>query len=108
MCRVSRADEHGVVGHAGQVGARGGRGQQRQAGEQIGRVVADQAHRTVSQDRRRGQRRQRGTPPVLGLHPHPVTGARTATVTPAIASARPSQLDGDAPPGMPSPTDPVR
>lgn len=38
----------------------------------------------------------------------PVTGARIATVRPATVSARPSQLAGDAPPGMPSPTDSVR
>ncbi len=37
-----------------------------------------------------------------------MAGASTATVNPAMVNARPSQLAGDAPPGIPSPTDSVR
>ena len=38
----------------------------------------------------------------------PITGASTAIVMPATASARPSQLAGGTPPGKPLPTLPVR
>ena len=40
-----------------------------------------------------------------GISTHtPITGASTATVNPAIASARPSQLAGGVPPAKPFPT----
>ena len=51
----------------------------------------------------RAKRRRRGS----STHT-PITGASTAMVNPAIASARPSQLAGGTPPGKPLPTVPVR
>ena len=96
--------QHRVVRNTGQVAARRRECEQRQAGHQVARVGADQAHPRGQQHQRRGEHAQRASSPPWNIHPHPGdrceqrdrdTCDREGTAEPARRRGRARQAGAD-------------